>query len=102
MRINPISPIYRNSKRERENDKPYLAWLRKKPCCVCGKNPPSEGCHYRTAANSGIGIKPLWSSIPMCHNCHAEQHRIGTFNFMPSERWELLVKEYLALWHKLN
>lgn len=99
-------PVYQKGskkpRKEKINDNAFLAWLRTLPCCVCGKNQPSEACHYRTAANSGIGIKPLWSSIPMCHSCHMESHRIGTFNFMPRERWEALVKEYLDLWHELN
>lgn len=37
-----------------------------------------ECCHYRTAANSGTGIKPgSWSTFPACSEHHAEQHRIG-------------------------
>lgn len=35
-------------------------------------------CHWRTAANSGTGIKPAaWDAWPGCEGHHAEQHRIG-------------------------
>lgn len=41
-----------------------------------------EAAHYRTAANSGTGVKPGddWA-FPACAHHHAEQHRIGQPEF---------------------
>lgn len=39
-------------------------------------------CHYRSAANSGTGIKPpAWYTFPACDQAHGEQHRIGQIAF---------------------
>ncbi len=99
MRINPIDPIFRHSHKKKQNDNAYLEWLRSQPCCVCGASPRSQAAHYRTAANSGIGIKPLRSAIPLCYPCHAESHRIGTYNFMAKEKWEELVDKHLKMFN---
>lgn len=57
-----------------------------------------DPCHYRTAANSGIGCKPEFSCIPLRHAQHLEQHRVGQFNFMPREWWEEMTELYLQRW----
>lgn len=101
MRINPIDPIYRHTKRFRENDRDFLAWLRKQKSAVSGKT-PCIAAHYRTAANSGTGIKPLFSAIPLTAEEHNHQHQIGQFNFMPKEIWERLVATYVAKYHEEN
>jgi hypothetical protein len=37
-----------------------------------------ECCHWRSAANSGKGIKPPdWFTFPACSKHHREQHNIG-------------------------
>lgn len=37
-----------------------------------------ECAHYRTAENSGVGLKPAdWHCFPACAKHHQEQHRIG-------------------------
>lgn len=92
-RINSIDPIYRTIKRKRPNDKSFLVWIRTLPSAVSGKS-PTIAAHYRTAKNSGIGIKPLYSAIPLTDEEHREQHRIGQFNFIPREKWEELTEHY--------
>lgn len=70
-----------NQREPRLHDPGYLNWLRKKPCCVCGKPAPSDACHIRFASEAygkrpvGLGEKPddKWA-IPMCRECHMSQH----------------------------
>ena len=84
------------------SDEDYKAWCRTRPSAYNPRNTPSnskiEYCHYRTASNSGIAIKPPYSGIPMTMQEHQIQHRVGTFSFMERERWEYLVLEHLKAW----
>lgn len=96
MKISNPRPVYQKPTGH-SDDKKFLNFLRGLSCCVCGKPPRSQAAHYRTAANSGVATKPLRSAVPMCHQCHSEQHRIGQFNFMPREKWEELVDKHLKL-----
>lgn len=59
-------------------DAEFLAWLRDQQCASCKAFPPSEAAHVRRVANgAGVGIKPEFSAIPLCHDCHERQHRSG-------------------------
>ena len=78
-------------------DEEFQAFVRKLPSALSGQA-PCVFAHYRTAANSGIGIKPEFSGIPLTPDEHAEQHRIGTFAFMPRSWWEREVDRHLRLW----
>lgn len=111
MRINPIDPSERNRKRPKRSktaeshwasefgtDADYQAWCRKRPSAYSGKTDNVVYAHYRTAANSGIGIKPPYSGIPLTLTEHNIQHRIGEYNFMERARWEFLVDKYLNEW----
>lgn len=62
-------------------DKKYVKWIRTQPCLVCFKT-PSQAHHYRTAENSGMGIKPAdeWC-VPLCHAHHSELHKTGIKTF---------------------
>lgn len=58
-------------------------FVRSHPCCVpdCGTF-PVDVAHLRTAANSGIGIKPAdWFVVGLCRRHHREQHDIGQKRF---------------------
>ena len=74
-------------------DEGFLRWLRKKPCCVCGKAPPSDACHIRFGSeayskrNVGMGEKPddRWA-IPMCRKCHTKQHGMNEQEFYQERR----------------
>jgi len=60
-------------------------------CCVpaCWREP--ERHHVRTAANSGMGMKPSdkWI-VPMCHMHHMEGHKIGWQRFEKRYRISLV------------
>lgn len=67
------------------NDKDFQAWVRRQPSCISGDfsewvdgQGRNEFCHVRRVANgSGMGIKPLFSGVPMTHTEHAMQHQYG-------------------------
>lgn len=66
----------------------HEAFIRRHTCIVTAAkvhdecNGPIQCCHYRTAANSGVGVKPgSWWTFPACMHHHAEQHRIGEPEF---------------------
>lgn len=60
----------------------YLAWLRDRPCTHCRRPPPSEAAHVRLGNGGGIALKPSdLRAVPLCHACHAWQHRIGERDF---------------------
>lgn len=114
MRINPIDPIYRTKPRKKPrgeanspwarygSDEDYKAFCRRLPSAYSGQNGSIEYAHYRTAANSGVGIKPPYSGIPLTHREHRIQHAIGQYNFMTRERWEYLVNQHLEAWARAS
>jgi hypothetical protein len=67
-------------KNERISDEQYLRLIRRLPCAVCMKEPPSEAAHIRVNdirylfTGAGMGHKPgdQWV-LPLC----AEHHRTG-------------------------
>ena len=101
--------VYLKSSRKKKkkiSDRAFLDWLRTQPSALDGAMSLDvdtgqrycDPCHYRTAKNSGTGCKPLYSAIPLTHEQHLEQHRIGQYNFMPREWWEEKVAYYVGLW----
>lgn len=58
-------------------DGDFLAWIRTQPSCIDGDEYNIEACHVRRAANSGTGIKPKYSAIPLTHDQHFVQHHKG-------------------------
>ena len=68
-------------KLKKKKDEQYLSWIRKQPCIVCYRT-PCEAHHVRTAANSGMGIKPGDDqAVPLCPLHHRELHQIGVQTF---------------------
>jgi hypothetical protein len=61
----------------------HRAFLRRHQCCVAGcLGLPIVVAHVRSAANSGIGLKPSdASAIPLCVTHHTQQHSIGQTAF---------------------
>lgn len=90
----------KRSDEEREDAK-FLAWIRTMPSAFSGKR-PTVAAHYRTAANSGTGIKPLFSAIPLTWEEHRRQHDIGQYDFMPRDWWERKVKYYVKVFRERN
>lgn len=112
MRINPIDPSIRKQRRPKNRaqeesswrkfgtDAQFQEWCRKKPSAYSGKNNHIVFAHYRTAKNSGTGIKPVYSGIPLTMQEHQIQHSVGQFSFMTKDRWEYLVQIHLENWAK--
>jgi len=72
----------------------HLAWLRTLPCVVpdC-PNPRIEAHHIRTAANSGIGLKPKDEfAVPCCVEHHREYHNHGKRTFEAKYSLDLLAE----------
>lgn len=107
MNLTGLPPYQKNTKhrsrgkaRLRE-DREFLDWLKTLPSALSGRG-PCDPAHYRTAANSGIGCKPIFSAIPLTRDEHRLQHQIGQFNFMPREWWEEKVRYYIEMWNRLT
>lgn len=65
----------------------YLAWLRLRNCAVCGSTGPSEAAHVRRGNGGGVALKPSdFRAVPLCHGCHADQHRVGEPEFWAEAR----------------
>lgn len=61
----------------------HRRFVRSHLCSVLGcANRPIEFAHYRTAANSGVGVKPHDRfGLSLCRAHHREQHVIGQPEF---------------------
>lgn len=103
-------------------DPAFLAFLRTKPCCVCGALAPSDAAHIRMAC-AAIGKEPPGMqqkpddkyAVPLCRpilgssdpgdiGCHALQHAEGDeerwwikVGKMPFQIAESLYLEYLGI-----
>lgn len=91
--------------RAKGSDRQYLDWLRSQPSALgTGWDYDWElgnvctPAHYRTSANSGTGTKPAYSAIPLRHEEHQQQHRVGQFIFRPRSWWEEQVDKHLKRW----
>ena len=63
-------------------DPAHLIRVRAMPCLVCGRPPPSEAAHIRMGLSGGTSLKPGDDlTVPLCHDCHATQHRDGEVTF---------------------
>lgn len=66
-------------------------WVRSHSCSVPGcSGSPIEFAHIRSAANSGMGIKPAGVGISLCSDHHREQHSIGQRAFEKLHNMDLL------------
>ena len=66
-----------NFKIERIRSRCHLDYIRRLPCVACLAQ-PSEAAHIRTAANSGVGVKPGDNcTISLCNACHRKAHQTG-------------------------
>lgn len=80
---------------------PYLAYVRKHPCCLCGRSEGIEAHHW--SHHGGVmGAKvDDYRTVPLCDPCHiGEWHRTGTFSGMDrvaSEAFTLRVQRELLL-----
>ena len=61
-------------------DPPRRKWIAAQPCIICElgqQSTPTECAHVHTRRNAGDDH----NLIPLCRDCHAEQHRIGVHSF---------------------
>ncbi len=60
-------------------DKAYLAWIRKKPCLVCGySGQDSVPHHEQLPGHGGKGTKcDDTRTLPLCMVCHLDRHTYG-------------------------
>lgn len=85
-----------------ERDPVYLSRIRECPCLHCGLEPSGEAAHVRRQSGihnkrGGMSKKPAdrWA-LPLCHEHHMLQHRIGELRFWYDLRIDpLLVCEEL-------
>jgi hypothetical protein len=69
-----------NQREPRLHDAGYLAWLRLRPCVICG-NPRCDAAHIRSGSPehgkppTGMAEKPsdCWA-VNLCRSCHNKQH----------------------------
>lgn len=80
-------------------DAEFLAWLRRQPCAVCKRPAPSEAAHVRRiAAGAGVGIKPEYSAIPLCHEHHESQHQRGESSIGGKEAVDRMAADAVTKW----
>lgn len=56
-----------------------LQTIRAKPCCVCGRDAPSDPHHWKTQGAGGSD--ELENLLPLCREHHVEIHKIGRQTF---------------------
>lgn len=93
-------------------DQELIEWTRTQPCCVCGKHEAvqtknggyyeaSDAAHVRRIADgAGTGIKPPYSVIPLCRECHSKQHQSGEAAIGGKGLVDELRIENVQLWAK--
>lgn len=60
----------------------HRAWIRGFHCCICDSATAVECAHVRIGSGAGMGEKPDdWRTVPLCHECHAIQHKDGERTF---------------------
>lgn len=99
---NPVA-VQLKQREPRLHDSGFLAWLRRRPCVVCGKGPPCDPAHIRFGSEfygkppTGMAEKPSdkWC-VSLCRACHIKQHGQNEQEFWRERR--ILV---LALAQKL-
>jgi len=81
MRRTPIRR--RNPERARRawvrayDSEAFVRWTRMRPCAACHRS-PCEVAHI--LKSRAAGGRP-WHCIPLCAECHREQHTIGVVTF---------------------
>jgi len=69
-------------------DEAFLAFVRERPCVVCGDSAPSDPHHLDSGVMGSKGDD--WTCVPLCRRHHREYHDQG-------ERW--MRKQYsVDLW----
>ena len=67
--------------RPRLHDDGFLAFLRKKPCCICGREGETEAAHIRIGFRAMAKKPDDQFATPLCRAHHREQHSMGEQDF---------------------
>ena len=60
----------------------HLYYIRSLICVTCPEINGIQAAHIRMGNGGGMAKKPHDKhTVPLCHKCHAEQHRIGEMAF---------------------
>ena len=88
-------------------DKKFQEFVRKQPSCISGDYDYNDGisqCEYahvrRINRGSGMGIKPLFSGVPLTHNEHHTQHAKGESSLVSVEQMDKYAEYYRIEWVK--
>jgi hypothetical protein len=72
----------------RRQDKAYLDYIRKQPCCICGEDTTVEAAHLRVGSinhDKTYGAMQMKSSdiwaLPLCGRHHRMQHSMPELEF---------------------
>lgn len=87
----------------KRRDYDYQAWIRQKPCIICGTS-PVDVAHVKTKGSGGDDMDNV---VPLCSGPsghHAEQHSIGILTFQKKHRIVLsaTAKRFGRRWRKEN
>lgn len=86
--------------RPRLHDPGYLAFLRTKPCCICGRVGETEAAHIRIGFFAMQKKPDDKDATPLCRDHHRQQHSTNELLFWghhrlnPFEIAERLYREY--------
>lgn len=99
-------PRRRTAYRGPARDDDYRTFIRRQPCCVCGRT-PSEAAH--TGLDGGMGQKSSdYSCVPLCRGCHTSggsaYHRVGRKEFqrLNGIDFEIVVEGLFTEWSALR
>lgn len=70
-------------KPSRLKSRAYLNWIRRQPCLV---DYVVAQAHHTTSVGSGGSD---FRTVPLCHRCHRELHRMGQQSFEAKHRLDL-------------
>ena len=87
-------------------DKEYLEWVSHQPSCISGdfyhyKDGVGRNiaCHVRRVSKgAGVGIKPLYSAVPMTNDQHHISHQHGEHGLLNRTNHEVWDKQSAARW----
>ena len=85
-------------------DEGFRRWIHQQPCVLgSSKVDPCQGdivaAHVRRIANgAGVGIKPPFSAVPLCHHHHHLQHQHGEERLAPKAQWDEWRIQYVEQW----
>src|SRR5690606_24766128 len=66
----------------RIRDDKHRLFINSLPCARCWSYPPNECAHISAGNGKGMALKVSDEyTLPLCHNCHAEAHRVGEKTF---------------------